>query len=168
MKTHAKILSAFIMSAVLFFPSAVSGQFFYMENENVGKEVQDFSLKIVNGEKVNLKKYRDGKNAIIFFWATWCPHCRLQLDVLNKNKEKLEKDNIKIVLVDVGENELIVDKYLKKANIQFDVFLDIESEIADLYGLVGVPTFYFVDEKGIVRDVQHSLPDDLNEVFSKN
>jgi len=102
-----------------------------------------------------------------FYGASWCPHCREELSVLSANKEKIEKDSIKVILVDVGENESLVDNYIKKNDIQYDVFLDVESEVADSYGLVGVPTFYFVNEKGIVEDVQHSYPKDLEKVFSK-
>ena len=138
-----------------------------MENENIGKPVKDFTLKIVNGEETNLEKYRDGQKAIVFFWATWCPHCRVQLGELNKNQNAIEKKNIKIVLVDVGENEAIVGKFMKKNKIHIDVFLDEDLKVSDLYGLIGVPTFYYVGEDGNVIDVQHSLPDGFDKIFTK-
>jgi hypothetical protein len=48
-----------------------------------------------------------------------------------------------------------------------DVFLDEDSAVSEEYGLIGVPTFYFVDVNGIVADVMHSLPKDLEAVFTK-
>jgi len=166
MKKHIYGFVVVFTMAIFFNPHQASGQFFFMENEKTGKEVQDFTLKVVNGEEVRLKKYRDGKKTIIFFWATWCPHCRTELGRLNEEKASFEKQNIKIALVDVGEKEDIVDKYIRKNNITFDVFLDVESKVANMYGLIGVPTFYFVDKDGIVLDVQHSLPENLEDVFS--
>jgi peroxiredoxin len=156
------------LSAGLFNPSEVSAQFFFMENEDVGKKVKDFTLKVVDGEEVNLEKYRDGKKTIVFFWATWCPHCRAALEELNKNKDTIEKKGIKIAPVDVGEKEEVVNKYLEKNDIKFSVFLDEESEVAETYELIGVPTFYFVNEDGIVTDVDHSLPKDLEKSFSRS
>ena len=55
--------------------------------------------------------------------------------------------------------------YGLKNKITMDVFLDEASETADSYGIIGVPTFYFVGEDGIVRDVQNSLPEDLDMAF---
>jgi len=154
-------------TGMLLRPAAAMGQFFYMGNEDIGKEVKDFTLKVVNGGEVNLKTYRDGKRTVVFFWATWCPHCARELQVLNTLKGEITQQDIKIVLVDVGESEDMVDRYLKKKNIVMDVFLDEDSAVSEEYGLIGVPTFYFVDENGIVADVMHSLPKDLEAVFTK-
>lgn len=160
------IITLIFLTVVFFNPLTASAQFFFMENEDVGKKVKDFTLKIVNGEEMNLEKYRAGKKAIVFFWATWCPHCRAALEELSENKNAIKKKGIKIIPVDVGEKEGIVIKYMEKNNIQFSVFLDEDSEVAETYGLIGVPTFYFINKKGIVTDVQHSLPEDLEKAFS--
>lgn len=167
-KKSINVIALIILAAFLFNPSVARGQFFYMENEDIGKPVKDFTLKVVKGEEISLQEYRDGKKAIIFFWATWCPHCRAQLGNLNRDQEEIENSNIKIVLVDVGESEAIVSKYLEKNEINMNVFLDEKSEVSDTYGLIGLPTFYYVGEDGVVIDVQHSLPDDLTEVFQKS
>lgn len=167
LKNTIKIIALIVFATVFINPSTVQGQFFYMENEDIGKPAKDFTLKLVKGGEMSLKDYRDGKKAIIFFWATWCPHCRAQLGNLNRDQEEIEKSGIKIVLVDVGEKEAIVKKYLEQNKIDINVFLDEESKISDLYGLIGLPTFYYVGEDGIVIDVKHSLPDDLTEVFTK-
>ena len=157
-----------IFAAAFFSPAAETGQFFFMKNENVGKEVRDFTLKMLNGGETNLQKYREGKKAIVFFWATWCPHCREALDDMTRQKEAIANKGIKLVLVDVGEEEGVVDKYVQKQKIDMDVFLDIDSKVSEAYDLIGVPTFYFVNEHGFVTDVQHSLPKDLDQAFSKS
>ena len=90
------------------------------------------------------------------------------MEVINKQREDITQKGIKIVLVDVGESEAVVDGYLKKRNITMDVFLDEDSAVSEGYELIGVPTFYFVDENGIVADVAHSLPKDLEAVFAKS
>jgi peroxiredoxin len=167
-KNTIQVAVLVLFTVIIFNPSAAQGQFFYMENEDVGKPVKDFTLKVVNGEETSLEKFRDGKKAVVFFWATWCPHCRAQLGKLNKDRAAIEEKGVKIALVDVGESEAVVAKYKEKNNISLDMFLDENSEVSDAYGLIGVPTFYYVDEDGIVVDVQHSLTDDIDKIFAKS
>ena len=167
MKNMIRILGVVVLVGLFYNPVVVFGQFFFMENEKVGKPVEDFTLKVVNGGEVSLESFRDGKQAIVFFWATWCPHCREALSELDENKETIEEQGIKVALVDVGEKESVVSNYLDKNKIQMNVFLDEESVVSERYEVIGVPTFYFVDEGGIVLDVQHSFPEDLEKVFSE-
>ncbi len=151
--------------AVSFRPSSAMGQFFFLENENVGKPVKDFTLKTVGGAPVSLTDFRQGGKAVIFFWATWCPHCRRELTELNKNKSTLEQKGIKVVLVDVGEEEEAVRRYAQSNNIGMTIFLDETTSVAEEYGLVGVPTFYLVDKQGIVRHVDHAMPENYEAVL---
>ncbi len=165
MKRTLQMLVLIAVAAVLLSPSVVSGQFFFMKNENIGKEVKDFTLGMLNGDQTSLTEFREGTKTIVFFWATWCPHCRTALNDLNKTRGQIEDLGIRIALVDVGESAEIVGQYFRQNNIQMDVFLDQKSDVAEAYGVVGVPSFYFVGEDGIVRDVQHSLPEDLESAF---
>lgn len=173
-KNTVQVATLIVMTALFFSPATASAQFFYMENEDIGREVPDFTLKVLSGEEVNLTAFREGKKAIIFFWATWCPHCRVALGELNKQREEIEENNVKIVLVDIGEKEPIVSAYMEKNDISMEVFLDEDSKVAETYGLIGVPTFYFIDEDGTIKDVKHSLPKSgdgalaLEQIFSKS
>lgn len=141
--------------------------FFFMENEAIGKPAPDFTLPTAGGAKMSFAEFRSDKSAIVFFWATWCPHCRRELGNLNASKEAIEKKGIRIALVDIGEDEQTVQQYLQKNKIGLTVFLDQDSSVAESYNIIGVPTFYFVDKTGIVRDVQHSLPENYEEIFSE-
>ena len=166
MKNTIRITLILGLLIFTFRPSSAMGQFFFLQNENVGKPVKDFTLKTVGGKMLSLSQFRKGQKAIIFFWATWCPHCRRELGGLNKNKETIARKGIQIVLVDVGEEAEDVRHYLQSNNIAMDVFLDKDSSVSESYGIVGVPTFYFVDQEGVVRDVQHTLPENYEEIVS--
>lgn len=168
MKKFTQVLLVVFLISIAGGVTSASGQFFFMENENVGKAVPDFTLKTASGEEVNLAKYRDGKKAIVFFWATWCPHCRAALKELTEKKDELEKSEIKLVLVDLGEDPDLVKGYIEKNSVPFIVFLDERNELAEPYGIVGVPTFFFVNKNGIVKDVGHSLPDNYDVILSKD
>lgn len=157
------VLSCLILAAVG--PSKAWGQFFFFENPLVGEQAPDFTLNTVNGKDVNLTKFRDGNAAIVFFWATWCPHCRVQLKELNGEGPEMEKRGIKIVLVDLEEGAEQVRSYLEKHEIQFNVFLDSDAAVSQKYGIVGVPTYFFIDKSGIVQAVEHEIPENYEEIL---
>ena len=148
------------------FPS--QAQFFVMENPLVGKPAKDFTLKTLSGKEINLSKFRDGNNAIVFFWATWCPHCREQLKQLSQEKATIEKKGIKVILVDVEEPERQVRAHVDKNKIPFDVFLDEKTSVAEDYEIIGVPTFFFINKEGTVKAVEHYLPKDYDAIFTND
>ena len=113
-----------LFCALAFFapPPSARAQFFFMENSLVGQMSPDFTLKTFNGGEVNMTKLRDNKSAIIFFWATWCPHCREALKDLNRNSAGMEGKGIKLMLVDVGEEEKEVRRYMERNKIGATVF----------------------------------------------
>ena len=166
-KLVSKMLAVLVVLTVSFAPSFASGQFFSMENPLTGKPAIDFTLDTLAGKKQSLSQFRDGKKAMIFFWATWCPHCREQLRVLSEQKQAIEKKGIKVLLVDLGETKEEVAAHVQRNKIDFDVFLDLDSSVAEKYAIIGVPTFIFVNEKGVVKAVKHALPNDLDQIFGK-
>ena len=151
-------------------PSHAGAQSFFdfFQNQNIGKAAPDFTLRNLKGEDVNMTKYRDGKKAIIFFWATWCPHCRVALKKSIQDKSEIEKKEIKLILVDLGEEEAEVQSHVKRNNIDLDIFLDKENSLAEPYGLIGVPTFYFINQEGFVQAIEHSLPQNYDELLLKS
>ena len=138
-----------------------------MVKEGAGKAAANFKLDTLTQTQVDMAKYRDGKKAIIFFWATWCPHCREQIKELNAQGPSILQKGIKILLVDIGEDADEVKAHAARNKINFDIFLDKDSTVAEEYQIIGVPTFYFIDEKGVVVAVTHALPENLEEVFKK-
>lgn len=167
MRNMFKVFLVAGLISVTFQPSMASGQLFFMENEIKGKPAPDFTLKTLSGEESSLASIRQGKKAIVFFWATWCPHCRKALSELNQRREEFAQKGIQLVIVDLGEKSEVVQKYVEKNGITLTIFLDEESSLADPYGLIGVPTFFFVKEDGNVADVQHGLPENLDNIFNK-
>ena len=147
--------------------SQAMGQFFEMENSMIGKPAKDFTLKTLGGQDKSMTKLRDGGNAIVFFWATWCPHCREQLKQLSEQGDEIQKKGIKVFLVDIGENNREVQSYVERNKVPFEVFLDVDSVLAEDYNVIGVPTFFFINKDGIVKDVEHCIPDNYEEIFTK-
>ncbi len=159
------LLTGFLLVFTLCFSFDVMGQFFFMENPLVGEQAPEFALATTERGEVTLTDARDGKKTIVFFWATWCPHCRVQLKELSQNKKAIAEKNIEIIPVDTGESKEVVLAYAKKNGLDFEIFLDQETSIAEKYSVLGVPSFYFIDESGVVQAVEHALPEDYEAQF---
>ncbi len=165
MKVFIRLVLMGGLLCVALIPSSVRGEFPFLGNPLVGQAAADFTLKTLQGPLVNMTQFRDNKSAIIFFWATWCPHCRAALKELDKQSEQIEKSGIKLILVDVGESAKEVSAYVAKNHIDLTVFLDEDSSLGDPYAIIGVPTFVLVDQEGMVRSVEHALPDNYKDIL---
>ena len=142
-------------------------QLFMMDNPNTGKSAPEFTLPTLSGRATALSAFREGKKAIIFFWATWCPHCRAALKELNERQKEFVNKDIRIVLVDVGEPAAVVKKYVEKYKVTLEVFLDEDEGESEKYDIIGVPTFFFVNKEGVIKEILHQLPENYDEILSK-
>jgi len=165
MKAFLRVVIVVVILSFLIILNSNERVNFFNGRDMADLKAPDFTLATLSGEHINFEQFREGKKTIIFFWATWCPHCREALRELNLRKQEFLEKGIKLALVDLGEEKAIVQRYMTIHQLPFNVFLDEESSLSAPYDLLGVPTFYFVDEQGIVKDVRHRLPDNIDNVF---
>jgi len=159
------LLKVIVLTAAFVVIIKSCSPFLGRDNPLVGKLAPDFTLDTIIGQEINMTQYRAGQPAMIFFWATWCPHCRTQLKELTRNRQAIEASGIKIILVDVGESLQKVGEYINVNNISFNVFLDGSTETASVYKIAGVPTFFFINGEGVIIDVKNVLPGDYQKIL---
>ena len=126
----------------------------------------DIILNDLGGQAVNLSSYQ-GKQVILFFWTTWCPYCREELKKLNQQYFLMTKEGIVILGVNVGESDYKVRKFFEGYQLNFKILLDKTGLLADQYGLMGVPTFIFLNKAGEVILQDHSLPSNYKSLLLK-
>lgn len=116
----------------------------------VGKPAPEFTLQDINGKVVHLSDFR-GRPVLINFWATWCIPCRQEFPVLVK-KYNDASGSLVILGVDIQENIDDVRKFVKEFQVTYPVVIDQNGDVVRAYRLVGVPSSFFVDASGILRD----------------
>lgn len=126
----------------------------------------DVILNDLKGKAVNISSYL-GKPTILFFWTTWCPYCRKEIKALNQMYPQLKKEGITVFAVNIGESEYTVQRFFMSNALSFGVLLDKDAVAADKYGVVGVPTYVFMDKSGHVTSDQHVLPTDYKKFLLK-
>ncbi|HDY90234.1 MAG TPA: TlpA family protein disulfide reductase [bacterium] len=107
----------------------------------------DFKLQDINGESVSLKDF-SGKTVLLVFWATWCPHCKKEIPKLKEIYENYKDKDFDIIAISVDDNLEKLKKFVEKNEIKYKVLFDKETDIARLYGVMGIPAHYVVDKDG--------------------
>lgn len=132
-----------------------------------GKAAQGFSLEDTQGNKIDTAKLIGAKPIIFFFWTTWCPHCRRQIGHLKEETERIKNAGAELILVDIGESEAQVSDFLQSTGTSLNSLLDRDSKVAEMYQIIGVPTFVIVGSDGIIRFHDNLLPSDYPDILSK-
>lgn len=131
------------------------GFLFEIEHLQVGHEAPDFTAKTLDGKEISLKSLR-GKVVLLDFWASWCPPCVAEIPNLAAAADKLKAENkpFEILAVSVDEDrgalEAVV-KSKKAPGIQTWSEKGGENPAARLYNVRGLPTWYLIDQKGVIR-----------------
>lgn len=147
-----------IITLLLFFVAFVSLVYAAQDNAGSLKPAPAFKLMDLNGKIVSLADYKGKKAVIVFFWTTWCPYCRAELNTLNQEYAGLVKDSIELLAVNVGEPRQRVANYAKRYVLSFEVLLDPESFVAQAYDIMGVPTYFAINKSGEVVSTGSSFP----------
>ena len=121
------------------------------------KDIQEFGdakpFELYDTDSVSyaLENYK-GKLVLIHFWADWCSHCRQEFPKIQKAYEKLKPQGFEIIAVNAGQSREHVLEIRMNYNLTFPLLVDEEAKTAEIYGVTGLPTSYFIDGKWRIRE----------------
>lgn len=158
------MMSLLVGGFLLLSASCAQSAGFY-DNPAIGKKAPGFKLTLTKGGEASLDSLRKNGKAVVFFWATWCPHCREQLKEMSAQKKALEKLGAAVILVDIGENKTAVERFLAAKGYDYNVLLDTDSAVAETYEIVGVPTIVFIGTDGTILESMNGFPENYAEIL---
>ncbi len=116
----------------------------------IGGKAPAFSLKDIKGNIVTLESLK-GKVVFVDFWATWCGPCKEEFPELDALYKKYGKDGFEVVGISVDKSESNVAEFLKKRPVSFTILTNTNGDVAEAYGLPGMPTGFIIGKDGVIR-----------------
>ncbi|OGO40160.1 MAG: hypothetical protein A2147_11085, partial [Chloroflexi bacterium RBG_16_57_8] len=114
----------------------------------VGNYAPNFNLVDLNGEGVSLADFA-GKPVLINFWASWCPPCREEMPYLQQIYDEQSGKGLVVLAINIQESPARVRQFLSENNLSIPVLFDLTGNTSEDYGIVPIPTTFFIDGEGV-------------------
>jgi thiol-disulfide isomerase/thioredoxin len=120
----------------------------------VGFLAPAFSLETLEGQPVSLADFA-GRPVLINLWASWCPPCRAEMPAIERVYDEFKDQGLVILAINAThqDNQNAARAFVEDLELAFPVLLDRRGEVSAAYELRALPTSFFIDGQGIVRDV---------------
>jgi cytochrome oxidase Cu insertion factor (SCO1/SenC/PrrC family) len=116
-----------------------------------GGPAASFDLVGTDGKRANLAGFA-GLPIVINFWATYCPPCRAEMPLLQKQVGAAR--GVQLVLIDEGDSSQGARDFLIAVGIHQPALLDSDLGVGHAYAVIGLPTTVFVRSDGTIAGRQ--------------
>jgi cytochrome c biogenesis protein CcmG, thiol:disulfide interchange protein DsbE len=119
----------------------------------VGFLAPDFTLNDIDGDAVALSSLR-GQPVVLNFWASWCPPCKAEMPALQAVSLAYEGQAV-VLAVNAANQDLSANAlaFLSQNSLTFPVLFDRDGTAQRLYSVQSLPTTFFIDAVGKIRDL---------------
>jgi peroxiredoxin len=128
----------------------------------IGNLAPDFTLRTINGQSITLSDFR-GKMVMLVFWVMECKECIYELPHIQAIFDEEPTDRLAILTVNVNNTMTEVEEFVDTNKYAFPVLLDLDAEICIKYRH-GAPTTFFIDAKGIIREIRDETFESRDEI----
>ena len=115
----------------------------------VGYRAPDFKMQNPDGTSFSLNDI--DKPAIINFWHTRCRPCRNEMPLLEQVHDEMQPELI-LLAINTGQSPATVTDFLNDNHLKLPVVIDTSGVISNRYLVQYVPTTFFIDADGIIRN----------------
>lgn len=114
--------------------------------EVAGGKAPGFVLTSTNGGTASLADYA-GKPLVINFWATYCPPCKAEMPLLQKD---VGPSGARLVLINEGDGRDATRSFLGALGIHQAALLDADLSAGRAYGVSALPMTVFIRSDGTI------------------
>jgi len=118
----------------------------------VGKQAPDFTLGTMAGTEITLSELR-GTPVVLNFWATYCTPCRSELGYFEYAAEQ-SAGEVAIIMVNTQDTRSRIENFFGDYKVHFTVALGGGTQVSDKYNIQYIPTTFFIDSGGIIRNMK--------------
>ena len=122
--------------------------------ELLNKKAPEFDLVDYTGKHIKLSSFIDIP-IVLIFWSTWNKESADQIKILDDYllNQKIQGSLVKIITINSLEDPSIVKSFIKRGGYNIYAGLDVAGEVSNDYSIRGLPTSYFIDKDGFVREI---------------
>ncbi len=96
-----------------------------------------------------------GSPTLIQFWASWCPYCRKDMELMRGVQAEFVPKGLKIISISIDRELDKLTAFLKDNPLAYPVIAlqsqgDKAAAIAEMYEVQGVPAYFLIDAKGVI------------------
>ena len=116
----------------------------------VGSSAPEFTLPRLEGPgSVSLASLR-GHPVVLNFWASWCPPCKSEAPVLERDWQRYRARGV--VFVGIDDHDVTSDArtFVNAHGLTFLMLADGSGDVTSSYGISQLPETYVLDAKGKV------------------
>jgi cytochrome c biogenesis protein CcmG, thiol:disulfide interchange protein DsbE len=119
-----------------------------------GFPAPDFELSTPAGETIRLSDLR-GQAVLVNLWATWCPPCRAEMPAIEKVYNEYREQGFVVLAINMTyqDDPGRVPSFVAEYGLTFPILMDIQGTVGADYQLRSLPSSYFLDREGIIREV---------------
>jgi peroxiredoxin len=119
-----------------------------------GFAAPDFTLQTTDGEEYTLSELK-GNAVLVNLWATWCPPCRAEMPAIEKMYQEYKDRGLVVLAVNMTYQDDLanVAPFIQDYGLTFPVLLEETGAVGAAYQLRSLPSSYFIDRAGIIREV---------------
>jgi len=129
----------------------------------VGAQAPAFSVVGLKGDTITAPGA--DSPTLVQFWASWCPYCRKDVDIMQKLQATYGPHGLKIVSLSMDQDLDKFKTFLEENALPYPVAVlnakeNIDAKVAESYEAQGVPNYFLIDGKGkIAQNISGSIAD---------
>jgi peroxiredoxin len=119
----------------------------------IGQPVIDFTQNDMNGRPVTFSQYNRGKYVFLDFWASWCGPCRGENPNVLKAYNRFKDQGLAVLGVSLDDDSAKWKQAVRQDGMPWTQVSDLKgwkNEVAQQYGIQGIPFNFLVDPSGII------------------
>jgi peroxiredoxin len=119
----------------------------------VGQPAPDFAATTIDGRTVRLSDFK-GQPVWLTFGASWCQPCRAENPDIKAVHERSKASGLVVLAIFISEDAAAVRDYADRVGLTYEKVADPDTTIASQYRILGIPSHYFIDRAGVLKEMK--------------